>query len=141
MDRLRRAADRLTQALGRDATAEELAYELGTTPQRVGRLERLNRPVRPANGLGPVAMPDRTSNDLVLAALRVDLYAMLAHLSARERRVLRLRYGLVDGRRCSLEEIGRRLGIPRLRVRQIDRDAHDKLRRETGAPGLGATPE
>jgi RNA polymerase primary sigma factor len=139
MDRLRRAADRLTQALGRAVTAEELASEVGTTTQRVRRLERLARPRSQAANPDPGLTA--AEDEMVLAALRIDLYAMLARLTARERRVLRLRYGLVDGRRCSLDEIGRRLGLSRERIRQIDREALHKVRQATGALGLTGSSE
>jgi len=136
MDRLRRAAARLAQVLGREPVPEELADELGTTAERVDRLTRLSRPALPLDGLEPEQPGASPADEVVLAALRVDLYAMLARLNARERRVLRLRFGLVDGRRCSLEEIGRRLGLSRERIRQIEKEALTRLRQATDAPRL-----
>jgi len=136
IERLRRATGRLEPVLGREPTDEELAMELATEPRRVARLIRLSRPPLAFQDLegrprvaeaGADALPD----DLVLAALRVDLHAMLARLSARERRLLHLRFGLADGRRCSLEEVSRRLGVPRERVRQLERLALAKLRQAT----------
>jgi RNA polymerase primary sigma factor len=136
MDRLRRAADRLAQVLGREPATRELADELGTTAERVDRLSRLARPALPLDGLEPAQPGASLADEVVLAALRVDLYAMLARLNARERRVLRLRFGLVDGHRCSLEEIGRRLGLSRERIRQIEKEALARLREATDAPRL-----
>ena len=136
LDRLRRAADRLAQVLGREPKAGELAEELGTTAERVDRLSRLSRPALPLDGLEPEQPGTSPADEVVLAALRVDLFAMLARLTARERRVLRLRFGLVDGRRCSLEEIGRRLGLSRERVRQIEKEALARLRRAADASRL-----
>jgi RNA polymerase primary sigma factor len=136
MDRMRRAAERLAQVLGREPASRELADELGTTTERVNRLSRLSRPAVPLDGLQPEQPGASPADEVVLAALRVDLYSMLARLSARERRVLRLRFGLVDGRRCSLEEIGRRLGLSRERIRQIEKEALARLRRATDAPRL-----
>jgi RNA polymerase primary sigma factor len=136
MDRLRRAACRLAQVLGREPSPSELADELGTTAERVDRLTRLSRPALPLDGLEPPQPGASPADEVVLAALRVDLYAMLARLTARQRRILRLRFGLVDGRRCSLEEIGRRLGLSRERVRQIEKEALARLRDATDAPRL-----
>jgi RNA polymerase primary sigma factor len=136
LDRLRRACGRLANLLDREPTADELALELGTTTQRVARLVRLARPPLSLDGAEPEYPGSTPPDDVILAALRIDLYAMLARLSARERRVLRLRYGLVEGRRCSLEEIGRRLGLSRERVRQIHNEALHKLRQATDAPRL-----
>lgn len=141
MDRLRRAADRLAQGLGREPAADELAIEVGTTVQRVDRLSRLSRPAPPMEGLAREPAAALPADELVLAALRMDLYAMVARLTARERRVLRLRFGLVDGRRCSPEEIGRRLGLSRERVGQIEREALARLRHVTGALHLAGSAD
>ncbi|HXM54523.1 MAG TPA: sigma-70 family RNA polymerase sigma factor, partial [Candidatus Dormibacteraeota bacterium] len=121
-ERLRRAAVRLSRVLGREPTDQELALELDTTTRRIARLVRLARPplaLQDLEGRPRVAEDDVSSppDDVVVAALRVDLHAMLTNLTARERRVLQLRFGLVDGRRCSLEEASRRLGVARERVR------------------------
>jgi RNA polymerase primary sigma factor len=133
IERLRRAAARLSPLLGREPTDGELALELGTTPGRVGRLVRLSRPpllLQDLAGRPRVAgeWAEFPPDALVLAALRVDLHAMLATLTARERRVLHLRLGLVDGRRCSLDEVGRRLGLSPERTGQLERLALAKLR-------------
>jgi RNA polymerase primary sigma factor len=136
MDRLRRAAGQLAPVLGREPSAAELADELGTSAERVDRLARLSRPALPLDGLEPRHPGASPADEVVLAALRVDLYAMLARLTARQRRVLRLRFGLVDGRRCSLEEIGRRMGLSRERIRQIEKEALARLRQASDAPRL-----
>jgi RNA polymerase primary sigma factor len=139
LDRFRRAAARLAQVLGREPAAEELAQELGTTAERVTRLTRLSGPPPAPDGADRVGAAVASADDAVLAALRVDLYAVLARLTARERRVLRLRYGLVEGSRCSLEEVARRLGLPRERVREIEEGALARLRQAVGAPGLAGS--
>ena len=136
MDRLRRAADRMAQFLGRDPADGELAVELGTTAERVARLVRLSRPATALHDGEPERSP---ADEIVLAALRMDLYATLARLTARERRVVRLRFGLVDGRRCSLTEVARRLGLPRERVQRIEQCALAKLRHAVGAPWLAGS--
>jgi RNA polymerase primary sigma factor len=137
LDRLRRAAARLAQGLGREPAAAELAEEVGTTTERVARLQRLSSPA-PLGGLDRAEPGGWPADDAVLTAVRVDVYAVLARLEARERRVLRLRFGLVDGRACSLDEISRRLGLARERIRQIEREALDRLRHTVGTPGLAA---
>jgi RNA polymerase primary sigma factor len=137
LDRLRRAAARLAQGLGREPAAAELAEEVGTTTERVARLLRLSSPAW-HDGSERAEPGARPADDDLLAAVRVDVYAVLARLAARERRVLRLRFGLVDGRPCSPDEISRRLGLPRERVRQIEREALSRLRHAIGTPGLAA---
>lgn len=136
VERLRAAAGRLALTLGRDPTDEELALELDTTARRVSRLVRLSRPplaLQDLDGRPRVveAWADSPSEATVLAALRIDLHAMLSTLTARERRVLRLRLGLADGRRCPLEEVAKRLGLSTERAGQIERLAIAKLRQAT----------
>ena len=135
VDRLRRAAGWLAQVLGREPAAGELAQELGTTAERAARLMRLSGPALPADGMDGAPQGVSPPDEAVLVALRVDLYAVLARLSARERRVLRLRFGLVDGRRCSPQEIAHRLGLTCERVRQIETEALARLRHAASAPG------
>ncbi len=147
IERLRGTVVHLAETLGREATPSELAVELSTTPQRVTRLSRLACMPRTADHLGsglragawPISrsLPD----DVLLAALRVDLYAMLARLSARERRVLHLRLGVMDGRRCALAEVGRRLGLSPERIREIEAKALTKLRHATDEPSLAGSLE
>ena len=85
---------------------------------------------------GPWAADSPPPDDMVLAALRVDLYAMLTPLTARERRILHLRLGLVEDRPCSVEEVARRLGLPVERVRQLERQGMAKLRHTAYGPGF-----
>jgi RNA polymerase primary sigma factor len=156
IERLRRAFAALTEVLDREPATAELAKEMDTPPLRVSRLLRLARPLLPLDAVGGDGDGDppheirtpaprfrgdpgdgaSSSDELVVAALRVDLYAMLARLTARERRVLQLRFGLVDDHRCSMDEIGRRLGLSRERVRQVERGALCKLRIATDAARL-----
>jgi RNA polymerase primary sigma factor len=63
-----------------------------------------------------------------LAALHDDIEEILECLTARERRVLQLRFGLIDGYERTLEEIGKRFGVTRERIRQIEANAFRKLR-------------
>ena len=66
-----------------------------------------------------------------LTSLREQVGDVLATLSLRERRVLKLRYGLEDGRSRTLEEVGQEFGVTRERIRQIEAKALRKLRHPT----------
>ncbi len=142
---VKRTADRLAQVLERQPTAEEIATALGQPAERIERvLEAARRPVSLESPVGEDGehtlgdfLPD---DDLPTPAdfasqqlLREDLALALDHLSERERRIIDLRYGLGDGQRRTLEEVGRRLGMTRERARQIEADALRRLR----APEVG----
>jgi RNA polymerase primary sigma factor len=144
IDRLARVDRRLTLELGREPTGEEMALELGMGTRRLATLRRLASPpvsleLEPgggpldATGDGDGPLPP---DDLLLEGMRVDVHAILAVLRPRERRVLQLRYGLMDGRRRTPEEIGRRLGLTRQRICQIERLALEKVRRAGGRTSL-----
>ena len=77
----------------------------------------------------PTPVADFASQQL----LRQDLATALQHLSERERRIIDLRYGLADGQRRTLEEVGKVLGMIRQRARQIEAEALRRLR----APDVG----
>jgi RNA polymerase primary sigma factor len=142
---VKRTADRLAQVLERQATAEEIATALGQPIDRIERvLEAARRPVSLATPVGEDGehtlgdfLPDDelpTPADFASAQLlRHDLEAALGHLSERERRIIDLRYGLADGQRRTLEEVGRVLGMTRERARQIEAEALRRLR----APEVG----
>jgi RNA polymerase primary sigma factor len=138
--RIRRAADRLGQALGRQPTAEEIAAALGQPVERIRQALEVSR--RPISLETPIdaeserrlgdALPDQdlpAPGEMVSQQLlRSDLQHALAQLSERERRIIDLRYGLADGRRRTLEEVGRTLGMTRERARQIEAIALRRLR-------------
>jgi len=143
---LRRATRQLEQTLEREPTAEEIAVVLGIDLRKVRRLMQassqpisLEQPLG-SDGEGIVGelLADETADTPVeIAAQRMmeqDLLSALASLPERERKILRLRYGLEDGRRHTLEEVGTAFGITRERTRQIEADALQHLR----APGVGA---
>ena len=142
---VKRAADRLAQVLERQPTPEEIATALGQPIERIERvLEASRRPVSlemPVGEDGEHTLGDfLQDSDLptpVEAAshqlLRRDLAAALDRLNERERRIIDLRYGLVDGQRRTLEEVGRVLGMTRERARQIEAEALRRLR----APDVG----
>jgi RNA polymerase primary sigma factor len=137
---VKRTAERLAQSLERQATAEEIAMALGQPIERIQRvLEAARRPVSletPVGDEGEHTLGDFLPDDELPSPaefasaqlLRRDLSAALDHLSERERRIIDLRYGLVDGRRRTLEEVGRALGMTRERARQIEAEALRRLR-------------
>jgi RNA polymerase primary sigma factor len=142
---VKRTAERLAQVLERQATAEEIATALGQPLDRIERvLEAARRPVSletPVGEEGEHTLGDFLPDDELPTPadfasqqlLRQDLAAALGHLNERERRIIDLRYGLADGQRRTLEEVGRALGMTRERARQIEAEALRRLR----APEVG----
>lgn len=140
INRLLRLQQQLAQELGRDPTVEELAEAMGVPPSRVEQLLQIAR--QPVS----LDMPTDDEEESVLGdfiedrgmlspseavtqqMLREILHEALATLSPREVRILKLRYGLADGRMYTLEEVGRKLGVTRERVRQIEAQALARLR-------------
>jgi RNA polymerase primary sigma factor len=132
---------RLAQELGREPVDEEVAEELGTTPAQVRELLTISRePVSLDTPVGDESdearledfIADPEAEAPLEAATRTLIHGeiedMLLTLSPRERRVLQLRFGLADDQQRTLEEIGRRLGMTRERVRKIETVALRKLR-------------
>jgi RNA polymerase primary sigma factor len=140
VNKLLRATHRLTQELGREPTSEELAADLDVPPHKVD--EMLKMALRPLSldmpndneednefgdfieDAGSPAPDEETSSSV----LREMLREILQDLPPREVRILQLRYGLVDGRTHTLEEVGRKLGVTRERIRQIEAQALRRLR-------------
>ena len=143
---LRRTSRQLEQLLEREPTPEEVAAVLETSVRKVRRLMQASaQPISLEQPLGADGegffgelLADETADTPVeIAAQRMmehDLLQALAALPERERRILRLRYGLEDGRRHTLEEVGLAFGITRERTRQIEADALRHLR----SPEVGA---
>jgi RNA polymerase primary sigma factor len=140
VSQVKRTAERLSQSLERQPTAEEISIALGQPIERIERiLDAARRPVSLETPVGDEGehtlgdfLPDDdlpTPGDFASAQLlRRDLSTALDHLSERERRIIDLRYGLVDGNRRTLEEVGRALGMTRERARQIEAEALRRLR-------------
>ncbi len=140
INKLLRVQHQLTQRLGRDPTVEELAEALEVTPQKVENMIQVAR--RPLS----LETPTDDEEDSVLGdfiqdeefpapddtatynLLREHLEAVLEGLPPREVRILQLRYGLLDGQAYTLEEVGRKMGVTRERVRQIEAQALSRLR-------------
>ncbi len=148
LNKLMRVTQRLTEGLGRVPTDEELGEELASTKLEVEELRKLARdavsletPISDESDteLGHL-LEDETAESPAEAATAADmrrqLDEVLQTLDPRERRVVQLRFGLLDGHQRSLDEIARRLGVNREQVRKMERMALDKLRRAGQAEGL-----
>ena len=140
INKLLRVQHQLTQRLGRDPSVEELAVALEVTPQKVENMIQVAR--RPLS----LETPTDDEEDSVLGdfiqddefpapddtatynLLREHLESVLDGLPPREVRILQLRYGLLDGQAYTLEEVGRKMGVTRERVRQIEAQALSRLR-------------
>jgi RNA polymerase primary sigma factor len=137
---VKRAAETLGQALGRPATATEVATALGQPPEKIqGVFKAMRQPVSLETPIGEegdstlgMLIEDKGQVAPVEAAavrlLRLDLDAALAELTERERKILTLRYGLLDGQHRTLEDVGKTIGMTRERARQIEAEALRKIR-------------
>jgi RNA polymerase primary sigma factor len=140
INRVTRATRRLAQSLGRDPTVEELAADLDTAPAKIEHILEiaqnplsLEMPVGDENDghLGDFIEDDGAVPPLETATnhlLRHEIRRVLSSLTPREGRVLQLRFGLKDGRAHTLDEVGRKFGVTRERVRQIEAKALRRLR-------------
>jgi RNA polymerase primary sigma factor len=143
-----RVSRQLLQALGRDPTDEEVAEELGVLPARVRELKRISQdPVSLDTPVGEADesvlgdfVEDRDTQSPVEAASQSLLQSEMEHvldtLTPRERRVIQLRFGLIDGQPRTLEEVGHRFGVTRERVRQLEAKALRKLRHPSRSRSL-----
>ena len=140
LNKLLRTAHWLKQELRRDPTPEELAAALEIPPQKVKQMLKVAR--RPLSLETPTDeegdselgdfIQDRESpapdDEAASTQLRDLLNEVLEDLPPREVRILQLRYGLVDGETHTLEEVGKKLGVTRERIRQIEAQALRRLR-------------
>ena len=149
-NKLVRITDRLRDSLGRQPTDEEIGEELGLTTLEVEGLRRTSRDTvsleTPIGEEGDTELghliEDVNAESPANAAMRTDLKDQLDDvlrvLHPRERRVIQLRFGLGDGHQRALDEVARRLGTSRETVRQLERQALEKLRRTGHAARLRA---
>jgi RNA polymerase primary sigma factor len=140
INKVTRTSRRLAQSLGRDPTAEELAREMDTSTSKVEGIMRvaqnplsLEMPVGDDNDghLGDCIEDTNAPLPLESATrqlLHDEVSNILTSLSPREGRVIQLRFGLKDGRTHTLDEVGRKFGVTRERIRQIEAKALRKLR-------------
>ena len=148
VNKVTRVSRQLLQKLGRDPTPEEIGKVMGVSGQRVREILRAaEQPVSletPVGGDGDSALGDFIRDESELppeeavsyTVLREEVEEVLQMLAPRERRVLRLRFGLEDGRPRTLEEVGGEFGVTRERIRQIESKALRRLRHSTRARHL-----
>ena len=135
-----RMTRQLLQELGREPTPEEVADRLGVPPARVREVLKISRdPVSLDTPIGEEDdshLGDFIEDDTALSPadsatfsmLREELANALESLTERERQVVKLRFGLEDGRARTLEEVGKEFNVTRERIRQIEAKALRKLR-------------
>jgi RNA polymerase primary sigma factor len=140
INKLLRTSHHLTQELGREPTSEELAAALEVPTRKAEEMLRVAR--RPLSLEMPTDNEEESElgdfiedqdslapDDAVTSSmLREQLLNILQDLPPREVRILQLRYGLIDGETYTLEEVGKKLGVTRERVRQIEAQALKRLR-------------
>jgi len=140
INKLLRIQHQLTQRLGRDPSVEELADALEVNPSKVENMIQVaRRPLSletPTDDEEDSVLGDFIQDEEISAPddsatynlLREHLDIVLDGLPPREVRILQLRYGLLDGQAYTLEEVGRKMGVTRERVRQIEAQALSRLR-------------
>ncbi|WP_067922947.1 RNA polymerase sigma factor RpoD [Alicyclobacillus shizuokensis] len=140
INKLIRVSRQLLQELGREPTAEEIAAEMDMSPEKVREIQKIaQEPVSLETPIGEEDdshLGDFIPDDEALAPADAAAYELLKEqledvldtLTEREENVLRLRFGLDDGRTRTLEEVGKVFGVTRERIRQIEAKALRKLR-------------
>ncbi len=143
MNKLWRAQKQLTQELGREPTPEEIADEMHMPVIRINSLLKMaQQPISlhaPVGDDGDVSVGDfiedksaeNPSDVTSYSLLKEKLGDVLTSLTERERKILEMRFGLVDGYERTLEEIGKMYNVTRERIRQIEAKALRKLRHPT----------
>ncbi|NLO99377.1 MAG: RNA polymerase sigma factor RpoD [Clostridiaceae bacterium] len=140
INKLIRVSRQLLQELGRDPTPEEIAKEMGMSEDKVRDIQKISQePVSLETPIGEEEdshlgdfIPDddapAPAESAAFTLLKEQLIDVLDTLTPREEKVLRLRFGLDDGRARTLEEVGREFNVTRERIRQIEAKALRKLR-------------
>ena len=149
INKLTRIQRQLVQDLGRDPSAEEIAEKMeGITPEKVREIQKIAlEPVSLETPIGEeddshlgdfiedkdAMSPDEYANNQLL---KDEINTVLQGLTEREEKVLRLRFGLYDGRTRTLEEVGKEFNVTRERIRQIEAKALRKLKHPTRSKRL-----
>ena len=140
INRLVRAQRQLLQTLGREPSPEEVAKEMELPVERVREIMKISQdPVSLETPIGEEEdshlgdfIPDEDASEPAEAAsftlLKEQLVDVLSTLTPREEKVLKLRFGIEDGRTRTLEEVGKEFNVTRERIRQIEAKALRKLR-------------
>ena len=140
INKLTRVQRVLLQELGREPTPAEIAEKMGVTEDRVREIQKiaqdpvsLETPIgeEEDSHLGDFIEDEKTttpSDSVAFTMLKEQLLGVLDTLTPREEKVLRLRYGIDDGKPRTLEEVGREFNVTRERIRQIEAKALRKLR-------------
>ena len=147
INKLARVQRQLHQELGREATTDEIAAELGLEPERVAEIQRIAQ--EPVSLQSPIGEEESDLGDFIEDAdavvpieaaafimLQDQLERVLCQLAEREQRIIQLRFGLTDGHPRTLEEVGRDFGVTRERIRQIESKTLAKLRHPSRAQML-----
>ena len=148
INKLARVQRQMLQDLGREPTPDELAMELDMTPEKVAEVQKYGRePISLHTPLGEDG--DSEFGDLIedseavvpadavsFMMLQEQLHRVLDTLSDRESGVIEMRFGLQDGQPKTLDEIGRRYGVTRERIRQIESKTMSKLRHPARSQSL-----
>ncbi len=133
---------RLSQALGRDPQPEEVAVEMGIEVEKVYQIEKINQDTLSLENpigsdddekstLGDFIADDKIPSPVQESSERIlgeQVRDILDDLSPKERKILEMRHGLLDGIYHTLEEVGKEFGVTRERIRQIEAKALEKIR-------------
>ncbi len=148
INKLIRVSRQLLQAFGREPSPEEIAEEMGITVEKVREIQKIaQEPVSLETPIGEEEdshlgdfIPDddvpKPAEAAAFSMLKEQLNEVLNTLTDREQKVIRLRFGLDDGRARTLEEVGREFDVTRERIRQIEAKALRKLRRRSSSDKL-----
>ena len=146
--KIAKCSRQMQQELGREPTVEEISEKIGLTPEKIRDIRRysqeplsLDTPIgeEEDSRLGDFIPDDDTPSPAEAAStlmMREAIERELHTLTPREEQVIKLRYGLIDGRARTLEEVGQEFEITRERIRQIEAKALRKLRNHSHAKNL-----